>query len=483
MRALALACLAAVLGCAVNPVTGLPELVLMSSARERELGAEQEEQFLAELGASDHVATSSWVESIGARLAAHSPRRDVAYRFHVVDLELPNAFALPGGPVFVTRGLLALARSEDEVAGVIAHEIAHVAARHSVQQTTAATPLALVFGVPAAIVGSVNRTLGTLVGLPGAIVTGLALSAYGREQEYEADELGAELAFSAGFRPAALPEFLERLEREEALHGEAPPPLSFFSSHPKTPDRIERARAHARELAPRARARSVADQNVALAQLDGLLVGESPAHGVFVGDDFFHPDFGLAFRVPEGWDRENRPDAVVAADPRASGSAAIVLQLAGEGDDPRAVARSQLESEEHRKALHPLDVNGQPAVQLEIGSGTDAMLLTWVALGWRVYRIIGLYPLAEAQLQRPLLAAAASSLRPLTAEDRARVRAARLRIRVVRKGESLEALLARSRSAWSADEVAVANDLAAGAPLAAGTRLKVAVAEPWKVRR
>jgi predicted Zn-dependent protease len=483
MRALALVCLAAVAGCAVNPATGWPELVVMSSARERELGAEQEQQFLAELGASDHVKTSSWVESIGARLANHSPRQDVAYRFHVVDLEVPNAFALPGGPVFVTRGLLALVRSEDELAGAIAHEIAHVAARHSVRQTTAATPLALVFGVPAAIVGSVSRPLGTLVGLPGAIVSGLALSAYGREQEYEADELGAELALAAGFRPAALAEFLERLEREEALHREGPPPLSFFASHPKTPDRTERAREHAEEIAPHGRPRSVADQNVALAQLDGLLVGESPAHGVFVGDDFFHPDLGFAFGVPEGWDRENRPEAVVAADPRASGNVAVLLELAGEGADPLAVANAELQSEEHRKALHPLDVNGSPAVQLEIGSGTDAALLTWVALGGRVYRIVGVYPLAEAHLQRPLIAASAASLRPLTAEDRARVRAARLRIRVARPGESLEALLERSRSAWAAEEVAVANDLAPGVPLPSGTRLKVAVAEPWKAPR
>ena len=131
-------------------------------------------------------------------------------------------------------------------------------------------------------------------------------------------------------------------------------------------------------------------------------------------------------------------------------------------------------------ALHPIEVSGGSGVQLEIGSGTDAALLTWAALGGRVYRVVGVYPLAEAHVQRPLLAASAASLRPLTADDRERVRAARLRIRAVRAGETLEALLARSRSAWSAEEVAVANDLAPGAPLAPGTRLKVAVAEPWK---
>jgi len=465
--------------CALNPVTGRPEFVVISSERERELGAEQETKFLAELGLSDHEPTSSWVEAIGARLAEHSPRQDVTYRFHVVDLDVPNAFALPGGPVFVTRGLLALVRSEDELAGVIGHEIGHVAARDSVRQTTAATPLALVFGVPAAIVGSVSRPLGALVGLPGAIVSGLALSAYGREQEYQADEVGAELALAAGFRPMALAEFLERLEREEALHRDGPPPLSFFASHPRTPDRTERVREYARELAPRARPRSKADLSVALAHLDGLLVGPSPLHGVFVEDDFFHPELGFAFRVPQGWDRENQPEAVVAADPTAGGHVAILLELAGEGDDPLAVATGELASEEHQRALHTLEVNGRPATQLEIGSGTDAALLTWLALGGRVYRVVGVYPLAEAQARRPEIAAAVESLRPLTKRDRARVRAERLRIRSAQPGESLDALLARNQSAWTAAETAVANDLDAEAPLAAGVRIKVAVAEPW----
>ncbi len=470
-------------GCAVNPVTHRPEFVVISSEQERAIGAEQETQFLAEVGSSDHVATTSWVEALGARLAVHSPRQDVTYRFHVVDLEVPNAFSLPGGPVFVTRGLLALVRSEDELAGVLGHEIGHVAARHAVAQTTAATPLAIVFGVPAAIVGSVSRPLGVLVGLPGAIVSGLALSAYGREQEYQADEVGAELAWKAGFRPVALAEFLERLEREEALHRDGPPPLSFFASHPRTPDRTRRAREFAEELAPGERLRSVADQNVALAQLDGLLVGPSPAHGVFVEDDFFHPELGFAWRVPHGWERENQPEAVVAVDPAAEGHVAILLGLAGEGDDPVATATAELASEEHRRVLHPLEVNGRPAAQLEVGSGTDAALLTWLALGGRIYRVIGVYPQAEGQARRQEIAAATGSLRPLTAEDRARIRAERLRIRTARAGESLDALLARSRCVWSAAQLEVANDLSPGAPLAAGSRLKVAVAEAWRPAR
>jgi predicted Zn-dependent protease len=467
-------------GCARNPVSGRPELVLVSSERERTLGVEQEAQFLAELGRSDHAESAAWVGAVGQRLARHSPRQDVDYRFHVVDLERPNAFALPGGPIFVTRGMLALLRSEDELAGVLAHEIGHVAARHAVGQTTAAAPLALLFGVPAAVVGTVSRPLGTLVGLPGAIVSGLALSAYGREQEHQADEVGGTLAAAAGFRPQGLADLLERLEREEALHRAGPPPLSFFASHPKTPDRSRRVRAHADALAPDAAPRSEADERAAFARLDGLLLGPSPAHGVFEGDDFLHPGLGFAWSLPTGWDRENLPQAVVAADAAAGGRVALLLELVGEGDDPEAAARAQLASEEHRRALHTLDFAGRRAAQLEVGSGTDAALLTWIALGGRIYRIVGVYPLADAMARRPQIGAAVESLRPLSKRDRARVRGPRLRIAVARRGETLEALLARRDSPSGVAEVAVSNDLPLGTPLLAGTRVKLAVLEPWR---
>jgi predicted Zn-dependent protease len=469
-------------GCALNPVTGRPELVLMSAERERALGDEQEQQFLAEIGSSDHVTTTRWVETIGARLAQHSPRQDVDYRFHVADLPEPNAFALPGGPVFVTRGLLALARSEDELAGVIGHEIGHVAARHSVQQKSAATPLALLFGVPAALVGSVSRPLGALVALPGALVSGLALSAYGREQEHEADEVGARLAAAAGYRPVALADYLARLEREEALHGGGPPPLSFFASHPRTPDRVARVRAYAETLAPGEATTNRAAEAAALATLDGLLVGENPAHGVFVGDDFLHVGLGFAIRLPAGWERENRPSAVVAVDPRSGGRVALLLELAGEGEDPVAVAKEQVTSAEQRRALSEFEVNGRPAAQLEVVSGGEVAQLTWLSAAKRVYRIAGVYPIADAKSRRRELAAVVESLRALSAKDRARVKGARLRVREAAAGESVAALVARNASAWSAAEVAVANDVAEGATLAAGARLKVAIEERFELR-
>jgi predicted Zn-dependent protease len=475
-----LAALALASACAINPVTGRPEFVLVSGARERALGAEQEAGLIAELGLSDHAASSGWVEAVGQRVAVHSPRQDVRYRFHVADLEVPNAFALPGGPIFVTRGLLALVRSEDELAGVLGHEIVHVAARHSVRQVTAATPLAVVFGLPAAIVGAVSRPLGNLVALPGALVSALALSAYGREQEFEADRVGAELAAAAGFQPLALADFLERLAREEGLHREGPPPLSFFASHPRTPDRMQRVREHAARLAPTAAARIAADEAAVLARLDGLLVGPSPAQGVFVDDAFFHPDLGFAWRVPAGWERDNQPEAVVAVDPASEGRVALLLQLAGEGDDPVAAAVAEGLGPEHQRALHRLEIAGRPAAQLELTRGGDAALLTWLALGGRVYRVVGICPVAELGARHELFVSATRELRELTPADRRRIEAARLRVLEARPGEGLDALAKRADSPWSPAQIAVANDLDAGAPLPGGARLKLAVREAWR---
>jgi predicted Zn-dependent protease len=477
--------LAGLSACAINPVSGRPELVLVSGDRERALGDEQEAEVLDELGTSDHEATRVWVASVGARVAAHSPRQDVRYRFHVADLEVPNAFALPGGPIFVTRGLLALLRTEDELAGVLAHEIAHVAARHTVRQVTAATPLGVVFGLPAAIVGSVSRPLGDLVALPGALVSGLAMSAYGRDQEYEADRVGAELTQAAGLAPLGLARLLERLAREEALHRTEPSRLSFFSSHPRTPDRLERVRAHALELwpaEPPPGSPTAAVDRHALEQLDGLLVGPSPSQGVFVGNDFLHPTLDIAWRVPEGWEHENHPEAVVAFDPESDAQAALLLQLVGKGEDPAEAAVAEGLGPEHERALRELELEGRPAAQLELTRGGDAALFTWVALGGRIYRVVGICPVAELGARPGQFTEAAGALEVLAAADRARIRASRLRLRSPVAAESLGDFARRTASTWSPAELAVANDLDPEAPLEAGGSLKVPIEEPWSAR-
>src|SRR5216110_3142734 len=177
-----LAVLALLGACTRNPVSGRPELTLMSAAEERRIGAEQAAEVARTIGLVDDPRLGTYVQEVGRRLAARSPRRDVTYTFAVVDMAEPNAFALPGGPVYVSRGLLVLTNSEDELAGVLGHEIGHVAARHAVRRVTRAAPLAVVTGLGAAVTSIVSPMLGDLVGGIGGVAGAFVLAPYSRER-------------------------------------------------------------------------------------------------------------------------------------------------------------------------------------------------------------------------------------------------------------------------------------------------------------
>src|SRR5262245_55709531 len=156
-------------GCSTNPVTGRLELSLVSTEEEKKIGAEEAKKVEVDVGLFDDAKLSAYLDAVGKRLAAESPRKDVSYRFHIVDMVEPNAFALPGGFVYVSRGLLTLVNSEDELAGVVSHEIVHVAARHSVQRISKQGPLAAIFGIASGVTGLIVPVVGDIIGGVGDI--------------------------------------------------------------------------------------------------------------------------------------------------------------------------------------------------------------------------------------------------------------------------------------------------------------------------
>jgi predicted Zn-dependent protease len=176
-------------GCATNPVSGQPELTLVSVAEEKKLGEQEAKNVEAQIGLFDDARLTGYLEALGQRLARESPRQDVAYRFRVVDMSEPNAFALPGGYVYVSRGLLAIVNSEDELAGVVGHEIGHVAARHSVQKISKQGPVAAVFGVMSGLTSWIP-VVGGVVGGIGELTQSLIFAPYDRSQETQADQVG-----------------------------------------------------------------------------------------------------------------------------------------------------------------------------------------------------------------------------------------------------------------------------------------------------
>ncbi len=485
MRILPLLSLLALLGpgCVTNPVTGRPEMTILSSAKEQEIGREGADEVKGAMGLVDDPALLAYVVQVGDRLAAQSPRRDVTYTFQIVDTPEPNAFALPGGWVYVSRGLLALLDSEDELAGVVGHEIGHVAARHAARRATSAAPLAILTGVGAAVTGLVSPMLGGLVGGAGALANAAFLAPYSRDQEHEADRVGQDLAARAGWDPAGLSRALEALERDDKLQpgGERRP--SFFDTHPATPERVTATVAHAKELTAAPRNAIAGSRAEFVAHLEGLVVGESAAAGVFHEQLFLHPDMDFALRFPDGWKTANTPAAVGARAP--DGAAALVVELEGKGNDPVAAFRSFAEKAGLSPVPNPetLTVNGLPAARIagifRTSGDTIALEFTWIAHGGQVFRVTGGSKPSRFDAVRPTLETATGTFRPLTAADRAGITEERLRIVRARGGETVAALAARTKSVWKPERIAAANDLALDTPLEAGLAVKVAMTERY----
>ncbi len=471
-------------GCAINPVSGRPEVVLVSAAQEQRLGDEEAKKVEADVGVYDDAALGAYLTDLGRRLAEQSPRKDVSYTFRILNMVEPNAFALPGGHVYVSRGLLALVNSEDELAGTVGHEVGHVAARHSVEAITRTAPFAIITGLTAGVTGLVIPSLGRVIGGIGNTATSLVVSPFNRQQEREADEVGQEIAAKAGWDPAGLSTFLGTLERDDVLRRHGPRKTSFFDTHPATPERVKDTAARAKQLS-RAAGQPISDSTASfLARLDGLVVGPRAADGLIEDRSYLHPDLDIRMDVPERWTIENAAQHVAAAN--RDGTQALLLNVAGSGEDPLDGARALEESTKTPLVKHVqrFTVNGLAAagiaIQTETKQGPLALDLVWMAHAGRIYQLAGASPAARSEAFRPVFDEILRSFRPLTKAERAGIREQRLRLVHARHDEPLDALAARTHSAWTAEQIAVANGLAPNTRLAEGTLVKIVVAEPYR---
>jgi len=450
----------------------------VSPKQERELGHEQAVEVERTVGLVRVPALLAYFRQVSGRLARSAERSDVAWGFNIADDTEPNAFALPGGWVYVTRGLLALTNSEDELAGVLGHEMAHVLQRHAVRRLDVASPFALLFGVPAGILGTVSPTLGGLVGGAGRLASGLALAPYSREQEREADRVGIALAARAGWDAAGLASLLSTLERQEALGGRDPERRSFFSTHPSTPERVRDVQTEARALASAPATPIAAGRQEFLRRLDGLVVDDNPAYGVFVGPLFMHPDFELALAMPDGWKRLKNAEAAGAVAP--DGDAAVLLQLAAQGDDPVAGARADGLSEAGIRQLQRREISGLPAVGLLADTRDgDRVILTWIALRGRIFRVMGLTAKRDWERHGAALERVATTMRPLRASERERIMETRLRVRSSRAGETVAQVIAKNAGTWTAAQAAVANGITPDARLPIDWPVKVPIRQTY----
>ena len=470
--------------CSMNPVSGLPEVTLLTVEQEKQIGAEEAKKVEVQMGLIDDAQFLPYLDALGQRLAKESPRHDVTHQFHVVDMVEPNAFALPGGYIYVSRGLLALVNSEDELAGVVGHEIGHVAARHTVQKVSRQGPFAAVFGIASGLAGMVVPLAGNIIEGVGDLTQGVLFSPYSRGQETEADRVGQEMAAKAGWDPGALSVFLNSLEREVALMSKEPRKPGFFDSHPATPDRVKKTAEHAKELTRANRPPISTTHESFLARLDGMVYGQRAVNGIFEGNTFLQPDLNFRVQFPDTWQHENTPQKLVSAAP--NGEGAVIVAAVAEGTDPMDGARAvekKTKSDVVSKTER-LTIGGLPAAHTQIkADGKVTLDITWIAHGGLIYQVAGLAPTKQFDTLRPLFHSVAHSFRPLSASEREGIKEKRIRLIKARAGESIEALAARATSAWKKEQIAVMNNLAVGDQLKEGQVIKVAIAEHYESKK
>jgi predicted Zn-dependent protease len=320
-RALAFGC-ALLAGCATvtNPVTGERELSVMSEQDEIAAGRQAHQEVMKEYPAYDNPALQAYVNELGQRLAKQSHRKNLDWRFTVLDTHEINAFALPGGYIYVTRGILAHLDSEADLAGVIGHEIGHVTARHAAQRATRAQTAGI--GVLAAtILGAVLEARGArgATDLAGAASQGLAagyIASYSRDQELQADSLGAEYLARSRYDPKNMIDVIGALKDQERYaadtaraEGRRPPAgTHWLSSHPSNEQRLQDIRRIAAQYKG-----SYGDDGRAryLKAIEGLTFGESREQGVTRGRHFYHEPLGIALTAPEGWRMQNTREALL----------------------------------------------------------------------------------------------------------------------------------------------------------------------------
>lgn len=380
-----MAALAPQQACSINPATGQRQLVLIGEQQEIQIGRENDTAIVAQLGLYPDDALQRYTAQVGQRLAATSERAQLSWTFHVVDDPVVNAFALPGGYIYVTRGILSHFNSEAEMAAVLGHEIGHVTARHSVNQMSKAQLAQLGLGLGAILAPGKMGQFGQLAeaGL------GLLFLKYGRDDERQADDLGLRYTVSAGYDPRPMVEMFQTLARISSSEGGGRVP-NWLSTHPHPEDREARIQQEITAL-NRDFAGARVNRESYLEAIDGIVFGEDPRQGYFDGNVFYHPQMTFRFEFPRGFKLVNQKQAVVGVS--ANQDAAIQITLARQSSADAALRAFSSQQGITRTGAWTRRIQGFPTAGSGFaatdGSNTYAGLVVYVEFQERVFELLG----------------------------------------------------------------------------------------------
>jgi predicted Zn-dependent protease len=426
------------IACAINPVTGKRQLMLLSESDEVALGEQSDQEVIATYGIYDDAALNAYVNGIGQKMGKLSHRPNLEYHFKVLDTDVVNAFACPGGYVYVTRGILAYLNDEAELAGVVGHEIGHVAARHTAdnysKQQLASLGLAL---------GSVLSEKFRQYASVASFGVNMLFLKFSRDDERQADDLGVEYSSKALYDANQMAAFFETLERMDSGSSSSGLP-DWFSTHPNPANRVTAVRNKTNEWQAKLTGSSfVVNRPQYLASIDGIVFGEDPRQGYVDANTFYHPALKFSFAVPSGWTVNNTPAQVQMVSPNEDANLLFSLQS---GATTAAVADSFVtQSSASISRSDAVTINGFPAkrIQSRIISSPDTLgvLSYFIQKGSDVYIFHGVTAPATMSAWASTFSGAVGQFRSLTDSKRINVSPKYLKVQNGKSSATLSSLL------------------------------------------
>ncbi len=465
----------ALVACATNPVTGKRELSLMSEAQEIQIGKEMDVQVRQEMGLYDDAALQRYVQEVGQRLARSSERPNLPWQFAVVDAPAVNAFALPGGFIYLTRGILPFLNSEAELAGVLGHEIGHVTARHSAQQYTRATST----GIGLTLLSIFVPEARPFQGLAETAFSVMFLQ-YGRDDERQADRLGVGYAAQNGWDPSGVAGMLNTLARLDEASGSRKGVPNWLSTHPAPADRVQEIQPVITQAAAKVPGEPVVDRPKYLGAIDGIIYGDSPSEGIVRGNQFLHPVLRLGITFPQGWDIQNTKTQVVAKAPEQEQYMLLQLVQNPQGSIEQVARNGMANSGWRHVGGQRTEINGLDAYvgtyqgNME-GLGNVVTLAAHIVHQRNVYVLAGLTPANSFESAESRFAQTIRSFRPLSAGEAEQIRPNRVDLYTVRQGDTWEAIAQRTGGLIKPATLAIMNNYQPSQPPRAGDRVKIVV--------
>lgn len=457
-------------GCATNPATGEIQLQLFSESQEIDIGKKADEDIVGSLGLYNHKDLNKYIERLGLELADKSERPHLPWTFRLVDDPTVNAFALPGGYIYVTRGILTYLNSEAELVGVVGHEIGHVTAKHSVQQMSTQQLVQFWFGLGRALLPELEG-LRRLAGMG----IGLMMLQFSREDENQADELGLRYMVRTEYDPRQLASVMKMLDGVTQAGNGGRVPV-WLSTHPDPGNRKEKILRRVDAMDTSSMGTTI-NRDEFLDQINGMVFGPNPREGFFKENRFYHPDLKFLFEFPKDWETSNMKQAVFGVSP----DQYAVIQLSITDKKTIKEAADEFFGQEGLSAEQPETgkINGMPEISGVFTVPTEQVVLqgfaAFIAYKKNTYQILGYTTEEKWPDHEPDITTSVRSFNRLTDKKILSVKPMRLKVVTLDKEMTLVEFADRYPSPVSIETLALINNVGRNKRLPAGMKLKQVV--------